>query len=147
MKISKDSWHFKIAKFFDPDIVYKIERNNISDCEYIRSFFMYFILFLVFLAVGVAAIIGLLMAYVVLPIWMLFDVEALNMGPNAVGILKNSLPIAIFTYIGSGLILCVFIKDKIKNHNSDKPDGIIKSYFKAKKDKICSRVEFVEGEK
>jgi uncharacterized BrkB/YihY/UPF0761 family membrane protein len=161
MKISKDSWHFKLVNFFSGDqYAYRIERGRVSNCQHIRktlfSVLMSFLMSFLMLAAISLLVFILFIGYIALPLWAVFDVQFFDLSEKGIGWFRDTLSLAIIVdslTVIFGLFFTAkhFIYKWAKNRKPKvkvvKPDGFVTSYLKAKNEKICTRVEFVEGEK
>ena len=154
MKISKNSWHFKLINFFKDDYAFKVRQNQISDCQHIRNVFGFSLLTLVIIGFISLITFILFVGYIALPLWYIFGVEFFNLTKEAGGIFGDTLPLAVIVDVLTvGLGGCFLVKTGYRKWKAnrpepvEKPDGVIKTFFKSQNEKICSRVEFVEGEK
>lgn len=160
MKISKNSWHFKLLSFFnDNDYKWKLVSGGLSNCQYIRHV-MYSLIGVAFMFVVVVFCLYLvLQTLVLLPLWLIFSpvwlTPGLYLGSGWVSAAAAIGFIAIVVCIVFGIVY--FVKEykrkkEIKAYErmckgivpKVKPDNIVKAYLKAKNDKICTRVEVIE---
>lgn len=160
MKISTSSWHYKLLSFFqDNDYLRKLKAGGLSNCQYIRHV-MYAVLGASFMfMVATVCIYLVIQTLVLLPLWLIFSpvwlTPGLYLGSGWVGsaIAIGLIAIAVGTFFGIVYLVKEY-KEKKRNKAFElrrkgivpevKPDNIVKSYLKAKNDKICTRVEVIE---
>lgn len=160
MKISKTSWHYKLLSFFnDRDYMYKLHKGALSNCQYIRHV-TYSVLATIFAsAVVLFGAFLIVQSVILLPLWLIFSPTWLTPGlylgedwiATAIGVLIAAFIVGIF-------VCFVYAAKEYKRRKEIKayermrqgivkkvkPDSIVKAYFKAKNDKICTRVEVIE---
>lgn len=135
IQISRDTWHFKIVKFF-------FDGNSRGLCQYARRLVLSMCLATCLFFVGCGAIwfmIGMPIKYV-LSFFYDFTYS------------KDEL---VFTYIAfaawgviATMLSCFKITEIIKSRNEGKPKSnkkpsVFVEYIKAKKQKVCPNIEFV----
>lgn len=136
MRISKNSWHYKLCDF-------AFHKVSTSLCVYFWQ--------VPIAILSTVAIFSLVASMVALFVFILAQPLLLNI---------NQLPFAATVFLGiSSLgVWCATLKsfhetfngcewDRVlikKNSKEDKPkkESLIKAYLKAKKDKICPKIEF-----
>lgn len=160
MKVSTSSWHYKLLSFFnDNEYKWKLKNGCLSNCQYIRHV-LYCLAGASFLFVLVIACLYLVIQTVILlPLWLIFSPVWLTPGlylvegwvATSLGILMLAVVIGLMFFI-SCLAKHYKKKKEIKAYElmrkgiakKVKPDNIVKAYFKAKNEKICTRVEIIE---
>lgn len=160
MKISKNSWHFKLLSFFnDNDYKRKLISGGLSNCKYIRHV-MYSLIGAAFMfVVAVVCLYLVIQTVILLPLWLIFSPVWLTPGlylgsgwvSSAVAI--GFIAIAVGIFFGIVYLVKEYKRKKeLKAYErmrqgivkKVKPDNIVKAYLKAKNDKICTRVEVIE---
>lgn len=143
MKVSKSSWHYKLISFFNPTFFHLTK----SDCHYFRQLLASMILVVMMVGVCIAAVLGVFCS-IVLPFMILND------GLNQLFIdfldlkWQQIAPIAGILYMGylvAGVVFAAkYIKRKFEETTKSEEPGVFVSWVKAKKDKICTKVELVD---
>lgn len=139
MKISKNSWHFKLVRHFDRWEAHSIEQYGTSLCPYFWKVVGYLTLItaLTSLALLVLTIYGFPLINMVFP-----DPEMLN----------TSILVWIVTLCF--VTMCVVAygleqgykkwKNRSRKAKVQKEPGLVRSFIQAKKDKFCPTIKVVE---
>lgn len=108
-----------------------------SLCPYVRSlvFNICFIVFLISLLITLMYLTGELLEYYGLPF-----------SSNEYLLIFEKIVAGAFVDITliASLVGLLLLKDKIKEKRSNKPDGVVTAYIKAKHSKICPYIDFTE---
>ena len=130
MRISKESWHYRLVRWFDIGSEY----GSTSLCRYFWQ-----IVFAIFLCVGMG-VGGIGAAIIVtLPLWHMFHWA---FGLQMIAIFIGLCEIGILTY---GLVTLVKERHwhEIRKGLREAPEpSLLYAWAKAKKDKVCPLVDF-----
>jgi hypothetical protein len=157
MKISKKSWHYKVVRWFYQDV-----RKNHFDiptnlCGYVRNLFYVTL---------IAIISALFLAYTIYGFaimidhgWALFRNDELLFGLfEVIAVIVSFMVIALGLLIGCAFLaavclvwVCVAV-EAIVNYRTrkqlglitKKEPGLVRQWLKAKKEKVCPRIEYVD---
>lgn len=160
MKISTSSWHYKLlSRVNDSEYTHRLKGGGLSNCQYIRHCMYLVIALCFFFMVAVACLYLVIQTVILLPLWLIFSpvwlTPGLYLGEGWVAAAVGVGCVA--TAAGLVFLISYFVKEyKIKKEIKAyellrkgivpkvKPDNIVKAYFKAKNEKICTRVEIIE---
>lgn len=141
MKVSSDSWHYKILMTEHQQMV----RSGTSLCVYFWMVVLASIIwtFAIVAAIGIIAAIGV-SVYMMFYVWY-FMIADLFFGVQSFDIeaIELSIILHIFFFVGWIISVCLRIKNKIKNQERNQPNLVIE-YARAKKNRICPLIEFEE---
>ncbi len=140
LNFSKDSWHYKVAKFG----TLRTYGDETDMCHYVRSFIWGVTKGLV---VGViigalaslvlaceGAFIGSFIAAVMTGVWAF---EGFAVG----GVIINSIALALAAFITIGYKYEQYREANPKKRKPPKPDGFVKNAYRGWKDKYCAKVK------
>lgn len=136
MKISKSSWHYWLVSRFNSE--YNIPE---SLCPYVRK-------------IITSGVLGILCIVVVLALLFFFIVSPVMFWLTKFGAIAASAEIMKIGTVSQAIwLFCIcgllgnLAKDKWKERRADAPakePGVFMSYVKAKKQKFCPTIEFVD---
>lgn len=133
MIIKKDSWHFRLMGEWNRRAATKYEYRGGGLCDYFWSVVYALISATIVCSASLALILVVLYLLVVAPLLM-FWVPAM-VEPGSIGII-----IWLFTAVASGMAW-LHHKFDTRKRAAPKPDGLLKSYIKARKEKFCPTIK------
>lgn len=129
IQISRESWHFKLVKFF-------FDQYSNGLCQYVRR---------LILSMCIAAALCVVACG---GVWFLFGLP-IKFGLSFFYDIAYTKEQLVLTYISLAVwviglvgISGVLIKDRIES-NPDRKPSVFVEYIKAKKQKVCPNIEFV----
>ncbi len=157
MKISKESWHYRLFSTYANGNRYDLETGRLNFCQYSRSVMGGFLMTLVVVVAGV--LIGTSMLQLVPTIllglftdngWMWF---ILPLGPDEGGSLLNIIGLGATVFLAFEMVMLAVLvvlgvmvgirklyrsfREKKHEDYAVAPDGFIVTWYKSKKEKFC----------
>lgn len=129
MKVSTNSWHYRLHKFLQNEIPKSL-------CAY----FWKLVFSVLHITVAFIGVCFFLVAIGVLILWYPFEISGYKLIHPVLEVI-----VAFITGLGaSALVGYIVYMTKRKISDDTTPDGVIMAYFKAKKAKVCPIIEIVD---
>ena len=152
MKVSEDSWHYKLNSVLFGQELRQLKRNTYSNsCNYINlTLYSMFIVFLILVVLILIGFLGLTALQDFSNKYEMFKPIA-DLNIYALSII-GFIFATVSLLISLSVIICIVwlvayglpkLKNKIYSRDNDK-DNIISQYIKNRKEKICSKLEFTK---
>lgn len=154
MKISRNSWHFRFLSYVNPskalDISFDVRRGKYySECRYFWLILWNLVSRGIMTLCCVAFLLAVLVGMVTGPYHVIMDAkpdlgifESLGLGMWI--LIVWAIVYAIIRKFFEFIVLFVRKLPNKEHHQEIKPDGLIKSFIKSKKEKVCKKIEFVD---
>ena len=129
MRISARSWHMRLARHLDEDY----QPRNLCHHFWVTVASVLFLKAVIGFVIGVFIASPILAIIVALQGWLVKDSDWwLAMMPSSVG----------WGFVG--LVILVVLVKSLLSRTPQKPPGLVRSYLRARKDKLCPMIEVTD---
>ncbi len=167
MKISRESWHYRLFSTYANGDTWHLERERINFCQYSRKVLAGFLMTLVVVAGGVLLGIGLLQLLGSILLWMFTDNGwmwfILPLTPSEGGSFLNTIGLAAIILLGFEMLVIAMLavvwvikklqtgywwfRGRTQEDDASVPDGFFLTWYKSKKEKFCPVVTIASPDK